>query len=54
MIGVFHVGSKWFDHTEPYLTASSQEVQGVEGNCTHIPGGSPKLNLCEPPYRVSV
>ena len=50
--GVFHVGSNWFDHTEPFLTAASQEEQGVEGKCTQIPGGSTALNLFEP-YVVS-
>ena len=46
--------SEWFDYTEPYLNASSQEEQGVEGNCTQIPGGSTALNLFEPPHVVSV
>ena len=46
--------SEWFDYTEPYLTALSQEEQGVEGNCTQIPGGSTALNLFEPPRVVSV
>ena len=25
------MGSEWFDYTEPYLTASSQEEQGAIG-----------------------
>ena len=37
---MFEVSSEWFDSTEPFLTASSQEEQGVESNCTQIPGGS--------------
>ena len=48
------MSSEWFDYTEPYLTVSSQEEQGVEGNCTQIPGGSTALmkmwfGIVEPP-----
>ena len=38
-------GSKGFHYTEPYLTESSQEEQGVEGNWLQLPGGSTTLNL---------
>ena len=49
---MFEVSSEWFDSTEPFLTASSQEEQGVESNCTQIPGGSTALNLFEPHHVV--
>ena len=51
---MLQVSLEWFDYTEPYLTASSHEEQGVEGTCTHIPGGATALNLFEPPHGVSV
>ena len=41
-----------FNDTEPYLKASSQEEQGVEGNCTQRPGGSTAFNLFEHPHVV--
>ena len=44
---MLQVSLEWFDY-EPYLTASSQEEQGVESNCTQIPGGSTALNNFEP------
>ena len=31
-VGVLQVSPEWFDYTEPYLTASSQEEQGVVGS----------------------
>ena len=51
---MLQVSSEWFYSTEPYLTSSSQEEHGVEGNCTQIPGGSTALKLFEPPHVVSV
>ena len=45
-IGLLQVSLECFDY-EPYLTASSQEEQGVESNCTQIPGGS-TVNNFEP------
>ena len=49
-VGVLQVSPEWFGYTEPYLTASSQEEQGVVGNCTQVPGGSTALDLFEPPH----
>ena len=40
------VSLEWFNY-EPYLTASSEEEQDVESNCTQIPGGS-TVNNFEP------
>ena len=51
---MLQASSEWFDYTEPYPTASPQKEQGVEGNCTQIPGGSTALNLFEPTRIVSV
>ena len=31
-VGVLQVSPEWFGYTEPYLTASSQEEQGVVGS----------------------
>ena len=36
------------------VLSTPSEEQGVEGNCTHILGGSIALNLFEPPHVVSV
>ena len=53
-VGVFYVSSGWFGYTEPYPTVASQEEQGVEGNCTQIPGGPTALNHFEPPHAALV
>ena len=46
-VGVLQVSSAGCDSTKPWLhvTASSQEEQGVEGNCTQLPGGSPVAHV---------
>ena len=51
---MLHMSLEWFAYTKPYLTASSQEDHGVEGNCTQSPDGSTALNHFKPPHGVSV
>ena len=49
---MFNIGFGWFDYTEPSLTASLQGEQGLEGNCTLVPGGSSASNLLTPPQNA--
>ena len=42
------MSSGWFDHTEPSLSTSLQEKQGVQGAYALVRGGSSTSNLIEP------
>ena len=42
------MSSEWFDSTEPSLTTSLQEKQGLQGAYALVRGGSSTSNLLEP------
>ena len=45
---VCHISSGWFHCTEPSLSTSLQEKQGVQGAYAIVRGGSSTLNFLEP------